>query len=83
MINDSFTEVLNQSKATQKKTVLFSSHLLIRLDDLNDVVINLPPQKLLGLTAIIDGVEEHQLHAKLPQPDDTSENGRNGFINHR
>lgn len=66
-----------------RKTVLFSSHLLIRLDDLNDVVINLPPQKLLGLTAVINRVEEHQLHAELPQPDDALENSRNSFIKHR
>lgn len=67
----------------QKKKYFFSSHLLVCLDDLNDVIINLPPQELLGFTAVIDRVEEHQLHAKLPQPDDTSEKSRNSLINHQ
>lgn len=61
--------------------VLFCSHLLICLDDLNDVIINLPPQKLLGLTAVINRVEKHQLHAKLPQPGDTSKKKHNVWSN--
>lgn len=74
-----FTETLNNSK-TMKKKYFFSSHLLICLYNLNDVIINLSPQKLLGFTAVIGRVEKHQLHAKLPQPDGTSENS---IINHR
>lgn len=44
------------------------NYLLVGLDNLDDLVVNLPPEQLLSLAAIVDRVEEHQLHTKLPQP---------------
>lgn len=43
------------------------TYLLVGLDNLDDLIVNLPPEQLLGLTAVVYWVEEHQLHTKLPQ----------------
>lgn len=43
-------------------------YLLVCLDDLDDLVVDLPPQKLLSLATIVHRVEKHQLHTQLPQP---------------
>lgn len=46
-------------------------YLLVCLDNLDDLIVNLPPEQLLSLTAVVNGMEKHQLHTKLPQPKNT------------
>lgn len=50
-----------------------SSYLLVSLDNLDDLIVNLPPEQLLGFTAIVNRVEKHQFHTKLPQPENIQE----------
>lgn len=42
-------------------------YLLVGLDDLNDLIVDLPPQQLFSLASIVHRVQEHQLYTKFPQ----------------
>lgn len=46
----------------------WDTYLFVCLDNLDDLIINFPPEQLLSLTPIVDRVEKHQLHTQLPQP---------------
>lgn len=50
---------------------LVATYLLVHLDNLDDIIINFPPEKLLCLAAIVDRMKKHQLNTELPQPDNT------------
>lgn len=47
-------------KAKQMKT-----YLLVSLNDLNDLIINLPPKELFSFASIINRMKEHQLHTQF------------------
>lgn len=60
--NTIIRSVLLQKKIHQRP------YLLVGLDDLNDLVVDLPPEQLLRLAAVIHRVQEHQLYTQLTQP---------------
>lgn len=42
------------------------SYLFVGLDNLDDLIVNLPPKQLLSLSAIVDWMEEHEFYTKFP-----------------
>lgn len=58
------------------------SYLLVGLDNLDDLIVNLPPEQFLSLTAIVDRMKKHQFHTKLSQPENTQTEKQMHMLDH-
>lgn len=55
-------------------------YLFVCFNQLDDFVVNLPPQQLLGFPPIVHRVEEHQLYTQFAEPGAGRKSGERGKL---